>query len=594
MSIENFDINRLPAEQWAKEINKFTQNIKYSAVMNGDEESNGRILKNMDDRITFVANQILHKFDVRYGHIKYSDSHSLNATKSLMIYNPFSFVWVPYSSVADAMTSALNKNLSADSHVEALADAIAFSLGSPRPSVTVPKDYTGTRYQLFLNGIYDLTDDVFFDFKDDLTEDSELYINKKEKRKMANMGFTEKHIHNILFDMNPDEPVFYDALEPGHEEGEDWDFRTWLLKLNGNDKEKRDWLLYVMGLCILPNVNIGANIILRGDSGSGKSTIGTLISKMYTGGDSGIGLEYDSSAIGLISNEHTADTLNEDFPFRGTLTPKLNFIHLSEMNGTRMSALAGTLYDKFADNDLDAKKLHAQSFKLSPSPTLFMEGTKWANFDTVKNGVERRTLPVALNPTPDLKYYTSIEHEKKDLFEHEKILTWLVRHCYKAIRKFRDKNRLHSIHLNLMRDDLPEFVKEWRQEMMSGGDEITTFYDDLLSDALIVEKPISIGMLHDLYNENCDKRGVNRMYRKNRHNFQESIEAKFESKGYIVNYYNRKFKEPNIKNIGLNLDVISHSIPLPTSLTPLLYTEEGYGRYYNLDWFELEKANNID
>lgn len=84
------------------------------------------------------------------------------------------------------------------------------------------------------------------------------------------------------------------------------------------------------------------------------------------------------------------------------------------------------------------------------------------------------------------------------------------------------------------------------------------------------------------------------MYRKNRHNFQESIEAKFESKGYIVNYYNRKFKEPNIKNIGLNLDVISHSIPLPTSLTPLLYTEEGYGRYYNLDWFELEKVSEQD
>src|SRR5699024_11336907 len=69
----------------------------------------------------------------------------------------------------------------------------------------------------------------------------------------------------------------------GHPDGEDWDFRTWLLKINNNDPEKVQWLLYVMGLCMLPNVNIGANVMLRGDSGSGKSTIGTLISKVYTG-----------------------------------------------------------------------------------------------------------------------------------------------------------------------------------------------------------------------------------------------------------------------------------------------------------------------
>src|SRR5699024_1156596 len=102
----------------------------------------------------------------------------------------------------------------------------------------------------------------------------------------------------------------------GHPDGEDWDFRTWLLKINNNDPEKVQWLLYVMGLCMLPNVNIGANVMLRGDSGSGKSTIGTLISKVYTGADDGYGYLYDNTVSGLINNQNSADTMNEDFPFR--------------------------------------------------------------------------------------------------------------------------------------------------------------------------------------------------------------------------------------------------------------------------------------
>src|SRR5699024_11350907 len=74
---------------------------------------------------------------------------------------------------------------------------------------------------------------------------------------------------------------------------------------------RSQWLLYVMGLCMLPNVNIGANVMLRGDSGSGKSTIGTLISKVYTGADDGYGYLYDNTVSGLINNQNSADRSEE-------------------------------------------------------------------------------------------------------------------------------------------------------------------------------------------------------------------------------------------------------------------------------------------
>lgn len=590
MSIEDFDIERLPAQRWAMYVNTFSKTLKYSPVMAGDDASGETPIKNMDERINHACHQILAKFKIRYGHNKYSDSHSLNATKTLMIYNPFGCVWLPYANVADILTSTLNKNLSADSHVEALADAIAYELGTPMPRNTVPANYSGTRYQLFLNGIYDLKDDVFMEYDKDISEDTELYLKKRKKVKIEDMGFTEKHVHNILFDMNPDAPIFEDELPPNHPEGEDWDFRTWLYKLNGENKEKVDWLLYVMGLCALPSVNIGVNVILRGDSGSGKSTIGNLISKLYTGSDDGYGYLYDHGVSELVNDQHKADTLNEDFPFRGNLTPKMNFIHLSEANGITLNDNASALYDKFADNNLDAKKLHATSLKLSPSPTLFMEGTKWVNFNTVKNGVERRTLPVSLNPTPDLHYYTAEDTEKKELFESDLILTWLIRACFKKIRQFRGTDRLNNITVNLMREELPDFVKAWQDEIISGGDEITAFYD-IIKDAIIQHRPISFEMLYDLYIESCDRRGVK--YRKNMRNFTEAIEAKLESQGYILHKKGERFKEENIDRIGIDTNEISKMIELPTKLTFAQYNVTGYGRYLSNDWFELEKQENI-
>ena len=387
-------------------------------------------------------------------------------------------------------------------------------------------------------------------------------------------------MHNMIFDMNPDEPIFEEELL----DGGDWDFREWLRKVNGNDDEKVKWLLYVMGLCMLPNTNIGANVMLQGDSGSGKSTIGTLISNVYTGPSGGYGQLYDSTVDGLINNQHTANTLNEDFPFRGSLTPKINFVHLSEMNGIRLSTDAGILFDKFADNDLDAKQLHAKSFKLTPSPTLFIEGTKWASFSTVKHGVERRALPVALNPTSDLQDYAAIDMEKREIFEDEVVLSWLVRECFKTIREVRGK-KLSRIHLNLLREPLPDFVQAWRNEIISGGDEIAVFYDKI-KETLEVNKPIRFAMLFEMYRTMSEKRGVK--YTKNLHNFTESIIAKFESEGFDIDEKGNRYKEDDLAQIGINTRELAKVMEVPKGLQMSNYEQDGFGAFLEDDWFVLK------
>lgn len=176
--------------------------------------------------------------------------------------------------------------------------------------------------------------------------------------------------------------------------------------------------------------------------------------------------------------------------------------------------------------------------------------------------------------------------DKRELFENEKILQWLVYACFKAIRHVRNNHkRLGNIHVNLMREELPDFVQEWRTELISGGDEITAFYD-IIKDAIIPEKPISFEMLHDLYIANSERRGSK--FTKNRQNFTEAIASKFEAEGYVIINKPRRFREQQLENIGVSIENIAEVMEVPKGLTLTEYSNSGYGRYKSNDWFTLE------
>ena len=76
-------------------------------------------------------------------------------------------------------------------------------------------------------------------------------------------------------------------------------------------------------------------------------------------------------------------------------------------------------------------------------------------------------------------------------------------------------------------------------------------------------------------------------YTKNRNNFIESIDAKFEAQKLEIERINRRYREENYENIGLDTSVISEMIELPPQLTKTQYSANGYGRFMTHDWFIL-------
>lgn len=577
-------IKELPSFKWTYKLNKFIANVKATSAKKSDDDSSDKISK--DDWIEFVSIKIFETFKIRYKRDVKQGSHSINAYQSLMIYNEYSHIWEEYSKYGNYFASIISKTKQVDVNSESLAQSLMGLLGVKNVFNTIPPAYSGTRYQLFLNGIYDLAKDKFMP-----SESIEELEDNGEMISVEKMGFVSKHMHRIMFNERPKAPI----IESG---GKRWDFRKWLLKVNNNNKERAEWLLFMIGVCSLPNVNVGANFMLIGPSGSGKSTIGSIIKTIYMGDPhSEIGQIESADSQNIVNSSFEAKTLGEEFPFRGSLDEETNFVHLSEMNKTNLNEQACVLYDKFCDNEMEARKMKSESFSLSPTPTLYMEGTGFPKMETVKNGVERRTFPFKIEPTEDLVDYRVSGMSPDRVFSSDKVIQWVVYHAFKKIREIIPEEEYASIKVNMQYFDVPDFIKVWKNEFISGGDEISEFYSHILRPAMenrVIKKGykrtymLNEEMLYRLYKSFEESRDVPIKFIKGRKSFTENIMAQLERSGFNVAPVKDYHLEETDEQLALDLVFLNSVLDLEPDLTPEEYEDGSFANKKKMDWFSIE------
>lgn len=591
----NKEVKSLPMIKWTGVLDKFITNCKclplnqVNNIKNNDDKNNNKNDEfSKEDWINFVAEQIYRRFKIRYNRNVEQGNHSINAYKTLMIYNEFTHIWEEYSQYGNFFASIISSNKNVDSTSESLAQAIMNYLGVKSVLNTIPPAYSGTRYQLFLNGIYDFVEDKFIEAEDV----EELEVNG-EKIKVEELGFLNKHLHRIIYNHKPKPPIIENPKTK-----EKWDFREWLLKVNNNNKERAKWLLFLIGICILPNANIGTNVMLVGPSGSGKSTIGSIIKNIYVGGAGSAVAQFDkNNTRDIVNSSFEVKTLGDDHPFRGSLTEETNFVHLSEMNKVKLTERACILYDKFCDNEMEARKMGKNSVVLSPTPTLYMEGTGFPKMETVKNGVERRTFPFKIEPSDDLIDYRVKGIPQEQIFSNDIILQWVVRSAFKTIRKYVDEEDYESIKINMQYFETPEFINEWKDEFVSGGDEISEFYNSVLYPAMeerVVKAKdtqswlLNESMLYEIYKEFERDRDVPDTFIKGRSSFLESIKAKLERSSFSIEPIKKYHAEGNDSRLGLDLSFLNSIFNLRDDLSHLDYESGEYAKKKKSDWFVIE------
>lgn len=569
-------------ESFYNKVDKFCQRMR-SECASKERDKDSEF--NRDEvRLEYVARKINNTFEIRRGNFTEWESHSMNTVQTLMIFDTELLIWRPYKDFSAQFCYACHFSKNFSANAKNLADMIDVLKGSNPLELYIPQSYKGTRYQLFMNGIYDLK-------KDELihpTEDTVLSYKGKDV-KICDIGFTFKHLHRMNYPEKVEDPIYYHKGP----NGSNWDFRHWLSLLCDDDDEKKTWLLGIVGLSILPNTNIGVNIMLKGESGSGKSVIGDLIQTIYRGYDPQVKDYIRIDDNNIICDGADAETFNEDFPFRNMLTSITNFIHVREMNGTSIEESGSLLYDKFADETMDAKQLHKQSNVLNPTPTLYMEGTDWARFSTVKNGVQRRTLPFEIKKSEELVEYVVNDMRKEDIFANKVVIDWLVVHAYKALR-FLFNDRVENLQLNLNAMTLPRFMQNHMSEIMSGGNEINAFYDIILSRTLKCDNHhyISILLLHRMYRKFETSRGYTAIKAIN--SFQESIESVLHLHGLeLVSYAFTRIE--NREQLALDLDELKNLIDIDDELSSATYPSSTSAKY-KADWFYVRRIdeNNDD
>lgn len=440
----------------------------------------------------------------------------------------------------------------------------------------VPEPYSGSRYVLFDNGIFDAKNKQLIPIHEDyidyypggnspvmtavLGQVQTLDVDGKKKT-LAQMGFTDKHVHHFSLDLNAPNPEYASNVPDVK-----WTPKDWTLKTSNNRSDEANYLLRCLGTMLVPNHSFNAFLEINGLSGGGKTKLVEIVKSIY-------GRESTAVKTGF-----TLDDVSDNFPFRGTVTQDTALAHITETNGAGLKNSTIPLINSFANSEMQIKQLGGVSVELTPPPFLVMEGKGWVLFDNTKTGVARRLLPLDISKA-QTKHYLCRRYGK-DVFMQPKVLAWFAKEAMLAYADMTKGNDHFKFSIDNIKT-LPKFAQKWHLDAINAGDDVMNQFVERMKHIL---KPgyISTELLFKLYQQSALLDDPDAFQRKLR-SFKEAILV------YLRQSFNlEKIKQPakfSEEQLAFSFDELQKMLPLPPEISN--YATTKFAKYTTTNWYKL-------
>lgn len=174
--------------------------------------------------------------------------------ENIMVYNPEKGYWEKAVYILRLILDAFHKEYT-ERNVTEIANIICGKVNSLRGTINLRKQYSGSRYLLYENGIFDLKEMKLNPIKTIKDPSGIVGIDfgqkfdiNGEKLSVLEMFFTSKHMH--MRDLMVDSPL---PSFPISTANEIWTPHDWLLRTNDGKQEQVTYFLQLLGAMLVPN-----------------------------------------------------------------------------------------------------------------------------------------------------------------------------------------------------------------------------------------------------------------------------------------------------------------------------------------------------
>lgn len=509
----------------------------------------------------------------------------INTLELIKVFNPITWVWEsPKYIFKLALSSAIG--VYGPAEFTKLINFAYNALLTADDVIYVPESYSGARYLLFDNGIFDAKakdlitvqpDSMHYRINDEqidvpVIRHKPLLEIDGQSVPLPEVGFTEKHKHHCSYYKNPELPR-YAPEDP--EQYNDWNPLDWLVATAGGDPEQAHYILEIMGTMLVPQHQFNAFIEINGASGSGKTTIINLVKAIY------------GNRTTMLT-DYTVETLSENFPFRGTVNKSTGVVHITEINGATIGKRVIPLVNQFANEGVSLKQLGNVDIFLSPPPLLVMEGAGWAHFDITNTGMQRRILPLDISNSFAQSYKAK---QKKSVFHQRKVLEWIAS---KAVQAFADMTHGddHFIYQLEDIDKLPRFLQRWHAQAISAGDRFMNNYMARIKPALHTGY-LPVQIMYDLYKESTKIDAMDPNFQRKIKSFSVALIIYLKQLDFEVvdlDDTDDGLQQHSSDELGIDFEVVNEAMPLPESCSNY---DSTFARFKRPNWLKITDKTKL-